>query len=251
MACAVWLFWENEIRAAYPVRYVRIESGAVHLNERQFTDTIAPLVSTGLLDVDLDAVASMAASFAWVESVRVIRRWPDTLILQLREHRAAARWNEDSLLSDHGKRFAPPSLEGFSELPRLYGSDGQEGRVLDVWRKMNELLRSRQWRVTMLSCNFRQSWTARLSDGKELMFGRQDPVANVARLLMLLPELGPRQAAAIKKVDLRYRNGFAVVWRFQPESEPEPAGHDQPKPELLRRLPGDRDQSPRLAVNQW
>lgn len=251
VACAIWRFADNEMRTAYPVRYVRIESAAMHLNEAEFTEAIAPLIRTGVFGVDLNAVAAAAASFAWVERVRAVRRWPDTLILQLREHRPVARWNEDSLLSDRGTRFEPPDLQGFSDLPRLYGRAGQEADVLDVWRKMNELLRPRNWRVTMLSSNFRQSWTARLSDGKELILGRQDPLASVSRLLTMLPELGPRQTAAIRKIDLRYRNGFAVVWRFEQESEPEPAEQAGPKPEVWKRAPGLTDHSPRLAANQW
>lgn len=248
---AVWFFWDNEFRSAYPVRYVRIEGAIYHLDEREFTQAVAPLMRSGLLGVDLDAVASVAKSFPWVERVRVVRQWPDTVTLQVREHRPVARWNEDSLLSDRGMRFAPSSVERFTALPRLYGETGQENMVLDVWRKLNELLRERQWRVTMLSCNFRQSWSARLSDGKELILGREDPVAKVARLLTLLPELGYRQTAAIKKVDLRYRNGFAVVWRFEPPIEPTPAEPEDPKPEVFRRVPGALDPSPQLAANRW
>ncbi|MCU0736603.1 MAG: cell division protein FtsQ/DivIB [Methylotetracoccus sp.] len=248
-----WLFWENEIRFSYPIRYVRIESSARHLSEDEFTKAIAPLVRSGLLDADLAAIESVAKTFAWVQRVRVVRRWPDTLILQVDEHRPVARWNEDDLVSERGKRFTPPSVKEFAELPRLYGQEGQENAVLDVWRKLNELLRERKWRVTTLSCNFRKSWSARLSDGKELILGRQDPVSSVARLLGLLPELGARQTAAIKKVDLRYRNGFAVVLRFDKESEPVPVSDEQdgPKPEVMRRLPGKREPSRQLAANQW
>lgn len=248
---SIWFFWENKLRDAYPIEYVRIESPLLNLNEEEFTRAIAPLVRSGLFDVDLGAIEAVARTFAWVDSVRVIRQWPNTLIVRVREHRPIARWNEDSLLSDRGARFTPPSLEGFSDLPRLYGNEGQQNLVLDVWRKLNELLRERKWRVTMLSSNSRQSWTARLSDGKELMVGRQDPVAGVTRLLTLLPELGQRQVAAIRKVDLRYRNGFAVIWRFEPETEPEPLKQDAPKPQALKRVPGLRRASPQLAANQW
>lgn len=246
-----WLVWDSEIRFAYPIKYVRIEGPALHISEDEFTKAIAPLVRPGLLEVDLGAIESVARTFTWVDQVRVIRRWPDTLIVQVDEHRPVARWNEGALLSERGKRFTPPSVEGFSELPQLRGQEGQENAVLDVWMKLNELLRERRWRITELSCNFRQSWSARLSDGKEVIVGRQDPVVSVAQFLRLLPELGPSQTAAIKKVDLRYRNGFAVVWRFERESEPVPARQDEPKPEVLRRTPGSREPTRQLAANQW
>lgn len=248
----LWFFWENEVRPAYPIRYVRIEGSLVNLDEGQFTGAIRPLVRAGWFHLDLAAIEGVARSFAWVDSVRVTRQWPDTVVVRLREHHPIARWNENGLLSDRGMRFSPPSLEGFPDLPRLYGNEGQQHAMIEVWRKLNELFRHRDWRVTMLLSNSRQSWTARLSDGKELIIGRQDPVAAVERLLVLLPELGPRQIAAIKKVDLRYRNGFAVVWRFQPETEPEagPQQRDVPKPEVRKHLPGPGDSLPQLAANQ-
>lgn len=231
-------FWENEISAAYPVRYVRVEGATLYLDEAQLVAAVSPLVRGGMLDVDLNAIDGTVRSFAWVDDVTVMRRWPDTLVVQVREHQPVARWNEDGLVSGRGRRFTPQSVAGFLHLPRLYGAEGQEAEVLGVWRKVDELIAAHNWRVTMLACNFRQSWSARLSDGKELVIGRQDPVASIAQLLKLLPELGDRQTAAIKKVDLRYRNGFAVVWRFEPESEPPndpPAGM---APRASKEAPG-------------
>jgi cell division protein FtsQ len=247
---ALWYFWDNEIRDAYPIRYVRVEGSTLYLDDAAFLAAIAPLTREGILDVNLGAIKAAASSFAWVDAVRVVRRWPDTLILEVREHRPLARWNENGLVSDRGIRFTPPSVEEFSQLPRLYGKEGQETAVLDVWRKLNELVRTRKWLVTMLSCNFRESWTARLSDGKELILGRQDPVAGVAYFLERLPQLGDRQTAAIKKADLRYRNGFSVVWRFEQETDALPVENEEAAPRVLKRAPETRASSPLLAVNQ-
>jgi cell division protein FtsQ len=241
-------FWENAIAAAYPIRYVRVEGATLHLDEAQLVTAVNPLVRVGMLEVDLDAIDSTIRSFAWIDDVRVLRQWPDTVVLQLREHQPVARWNEDSLVSDRGKRFRPQSVAGFLNLPHLYGVEGREAEVLDVWRRVDELIAARNWHVTMVACNFRQSWTARLSDGKELIIGRQDPVGSVSQLLKLLPELGDRQTAAIRKVDLRYRNGFAVVWRFEPESAPPTGSPAGPAPRASKEVPGVP--LPLMALNQ-
>jgi hypothetical protein len=43
----------------------------------------------------------------------------------------------------------------------IFTNGPDEAEVLDDWRKVDELIAARNWHVTMLACNFRQSWTAR------------------------------------------------------------------------------------------
>jgi len=246
-----WLSWDRVGRYAYPIEYVRIEGTILSLDENELRKAIAPLARANFFQVDLAAIESAAKSFAWVDSVQVIRQWPSILVIQVREHGPVTRWNELSLLSDQGARFSPPNLGQFVELPRLEGIDGQELRVLDVWRRLNDLLKEYDWRVVALELNPRQSWTARLSDGKELIVGRQDPLLCVERLLKLLPQLGDSQVAAIKKVDMRYRNGFAVVWRLEAEGDPIPVSESRPRPVAMRSPPVVNDEKQEVATIQW
>jgi cell division protein FtsQ len=51
----------------------------------------------------------------------------------------------------------------------------------------------------------------------ELYFGRQDPLKLLERFLELVPKLGEDGFARLKRVDLRYPNGFAVVWKSEAE----------------------------------
>jgi len=219
---ALWTYWNDSLRYAYPIRYVRIEGKIVQLDEDELSGAIAPWAQAGFFDVDLAAIEAVARSFTWVGDIRVVRQWPDTLIVNVSERRPAARWNRQSLLSDRGERFTPPSTDGFDALPALAGPDGQERELFQVMQKLDAAMRTEGIRVATLFLTARQSWTATLSDGKEIVVGRQEPVASVERVLRWLPGLQRRRGALVRKVDLRYRNGFAVVWGREIEPEPVP-----------------------------
>ncbi|WP_139557613.1 cell division protein FtsQ/DivIB [Methylotetracoccus oryzae] len=217
-----WTYWNQSLRHAYPIRYVRIEGKILQLDESELSSAISPLAQGGFFDVDLSAIEAVGRSFPWVEDLRVVRQWPDTLIVNVSEHRPAARWNQGSLLNDRGVRFTPASLGGFDALPVLSGPEGQERAVFAVLSKLNAMIQGDDVRVGRLQLTARQSWTATLSDGQEIVIGRQDPVASFERLRRWLPSLERRRGAFVKRVDLRYRNGFAVVWGLATEPEPAP-----------------------------
>lgn len=248
---AAWAAWDQGIRQACPIRYVRVQGSLLALDEDELRGVVAPLVGGSYFQVNLTDVESAAKSLAWVESVRVVRQWPDAVLIEVRERRPVARWNEASLLSDRGVRFSPRHPEAWSDLPRLFGVDGQEARVLEVWSRLNAILKPREVRVSRIELNPRQSWLARLSDGKELVIGRQDPQASIERLLKLLPDLGRDQLATIKKVDLRYHNGFAVVWGLEREGESNPVKVNEPKPAGLNGVPNFNEKIPKVATIQW
>lgn len=246
-----WLTWGPELRAAYPIRYVRVQGTLLGLDEEELRNAVAPFVNAGYFDVDLAAIERAARSLAWVDAVRVVRLWPDSVMIQLTEHHPIARWNDGGLLSDRGVAFTPPRAPTGYDLPRLVGADGQQKRMLEVWNRLNAMLAARKLKVVSLEMNPRESWIARLSDGKELVIGRQEPVVAVERLLKFLPNFGASQIADIKRVDLRYRNGFAVVWGLEREAGPSLPKPDEAKPTALDAVPKFTEQLAKVATNQW
>ncbi|CAL1240187.1 Cell division protein FtsQ [Candidatus Methylocalor cossyra] len=217
----VWRLDPTDLRAPLPVSYVRITGPVWNLNADELRQVLAPVVSKSYLAVDLDEVEAAARRLPWIDEVRVARVWPDTLVLSVKEQRPVARWGEDSLVNIRGERFTPASLAGFEYLPRLSGPPGQEKAMLATLRALDARLKARQLRVEALSLSPRRAWTAELTGGLEIVFGNQDPLAALDRLLALLPRLGEERIAAIRKLDLRYPNGFSVIWKPEAQSFPE------------------------------
>ena len=208
--------WDG-LKDLIPIRYVRVEGEINNLDAAEVRRAALPMAETGYFSVDIRGIESVARTFPWIDTGEVARVWPDIVLLKVVEHQALARWGEDSLLNQRGERFSPDNVESYRYLPMLDGPEGQEKQVLTMMQRLNEKWLGRQKRIDSLRLSKRQAWTAVLAGGMEIEFGKQDPTVATDRLLAFLPQLGEQRVAAIQKVDLRYPNGFSVVWRREPQ----------------------------------
>ncbi len=221
-----WLAWESLPPPApgpwFPIAYVRVEGGIENLDVAKLQEALLPAINGGYFSQDLGEIEGAVRSFAWVDKVRLARVWPDTLEIGITEQKAVARWGDRGLLNPRGDRFAPESVEAFARLPVIYGPPGMEAYLLETLRRVNEVLAPKGVAVAALDVSKRRAWIVKLDNGLELYLGRQDdPLKLLERFLELVPKLGAESFARLKKVDLRYPNGFAVVWKSEAEIAPE------------------------------
>ena len=59
----------------------------------------------------------------WVRRAFAKKVWPDTLVLEIQEEIAIARWGEGQLLNQFGEIFEPPGRRRTAGLPLLVGSE--------------------------------------------------------------------------------------------------------------------------------
>ena len=212
-----WVGWEQipaqALDMMFPINYIRVEGEIENLNEEKLQEALKPALSGGYFHQDLGEIGWVVRSFPWVDRVRLSKIWPDTVEVDISEQKAVARWGDRALLNPRGERFAPEGIEGFSGLPVIYGPLGMESYLLDMLNTLNDRLAPKVVKVATLDMSKRRAWIVRLDNGLELHFGRQDPVAVLERFLELVPKLGDDVFAQLKRVDLRYPNGFAVVWK--------------------------------------
>jgi cell division protein FtsQ len=152
----------------------------------------------------------------WVDRVNVGRRWPDTLIVRVVEHQAAARWGENGLLNVRGELFTERSRHSFPELPSLAGPPGTEHDVARRYLAVRGKLAEAGLALESLELDARGAWRLVLGGGQEIRLGRRDIDE---RLYRFFDVVAPALAAELKQVeyvDLRYTNGFAVGWRDGP-----------------------------------
>jgi cell division protein FtsQ len=206
----------DKIYTSLPIRYVRVEGELLRLNPNLIKQAIEKHVNKGYLMMNLNEIEFAAKQDPWVDRVKVNRVWPDTLELQVDEQIPVARWSKDSLLNIRGEPFQAMDRHEFTGLPALDGPPGQEKMMLKMIRILDQKLASQNVKVEGLFLSNRRAWTAKLSGGTEIIFGTQDPVSSLERLISLLPRLARNRITSIQKLDLRYPNGFAVVWK--PES---------------------------------
>jgi len=142
----------------------------------------------------------------WVRDASVRRIFPGTLEITLVAHRALARWNEDTLVSEAGEVFR---AESDAALPHLRGPVGAAGRVAAEYRAIAGALAPLQSPVVELRLSPRGAWFAVLGSGLAIALGRGEWRPRAARLVSAWPRLAP-EAREARYADLRYPGGFAL-----------------------------------------
>lgn len=195
----------------WPMRTLAVAGEFRQVDEQAVREAVLPLVGDGFFAVDLGAVRTAVAALPWVERVEVRKRWPDRLEVTLHEHTPVARWGGDRMLSEEGRLFAAPEGAG-AGLPLFEGPEDRAGELMSMHALARPLFLPLGLRVDVVRLSARGSWTLRLEDGTEIEAGRGDPQARLARFARMLPQLRLDATRRIVRADLRYTNGFAIVW---------------------------------------
>ena len=206
----------------WPMRRLAVSGEFVQVDERAVREAVLPHVQGGFFAVDLDAVRDAVAALDWVEHVEVRKRWPDRLEVSLSEHKAVARWADGRMLSEQGRLFAAPPGAG-AGLPVFEGPEDRAGELMAFHGIARPLFLPLGLQVERVRLSARGSWQLVLDDGTEVEAGRGDPQARLARFARLLPQLRRDPARRVARADLRYTNGFAIVWKDVAVDNPLPS----------------------------
>ena len=202
-----------------PVRALVVSGSFQRVTALQVEEALTDGLRQGFLSADLKALRSRVEALEWVKHAAIERRWPDTLVVRVVEHVAAARWGEQGLLNTSGELFTEARRHRFPELPQLSGPAGSEGRVARTYLSLRGRLAEAGLALAELDLDERGAWRFRLDDGTEVRLGRRATGPRTDRFFMVVVPRLAAQFDAIEYVDLRYSNGFAVGWYPTPDGE--------------------------------
>lgn len=196
-----------------PMRKVSVDGQFTHITKQRLHEAVAACVTGGFFSVDLEAIQLATERLPWVAEASVHRIWPDSLRIQIKEQVALARWGKDALVSVKGKVFVPPKESFPKGLPELNGPSGS-GRLLATrLKRVRAQLKSLNLRVTQLTMGERRDWHVVFENGIELVLGRGHSTERLTRFRQVYARLLQFYREDIKRIDMRYTNGFAVTWR--------------------------------------
>jgi cell division protein FtsQ len=212
-ATAVFAVYESERRA---IVSVRVAGELRHTSRVALETVVSAHAVSSLYRVDVASVRDAALTQAWVKDASVRRVWPDSLHIAVVEREPVARWRQSGLLEADASVFYPPSLEVFAELPMLEGPDGTESEVLHRYEEISRLVSSVSRRVAHLSLDERHAWQIELDNGILLVLGQNQNDAALRRFVSVFYAVLQADHSQLERVDLRYTNGFAVLWKTRP-----------------------------------
>ncbi len=165
----------------------------------------------GFFSTDLLLIEQKLETIPWLQKAELRRVWPDRLQIKVKEQKAIARWNEDSLINVYGEIFTPKTIDDSLGLPMLTGPRQELKKLLDTFTELQLLLEAAELQLEVLNLNHRYSWSLVLSNGIELQVGRTHLIERVERFIALYPLLQKESKLPIAKIDLRYDTGLAVT----------------------------------------
>lgn len=202
----------------FPVRNLYFEGPFKRVTHGDLERAVLDSVQGNFFLVDLNVVRARLETVPWVHRVSVRRRFPQHIHIEFGEQQLVARWGADAFVNTSGEvvRLAGEGLP--TELPRLEGPEGTAAQVYAAYEEFRAALSGSETYMTSLRLTPRRSWEIELAAGPGtaplmLVLHHDRPRTRLERFARVYGGTLARQAGAIKQVDLRYTNGFAVEWR--------------------------------------
>jgi cell division protein FtsQ len=211
-AGVVWVYTGMVAQERWPIRWLEVDGSFERVSAEQVRARLAPLVTGSFFTVNTRAMRESAGEMPWVSGVTAQKTWPDTIHVTIHEYTPVAHWVDGYLLGANGRQFMVPSADEIQGLPWLEGPQGQLEVVFDNWKKFDDKLVLIGQQLERLTLDPRGSWSARLSGGTRVKLGKGDIYKNLDMLVSTWAGLMQGQPIPPISIDLRYTNGFAVLW---------------------------------------
>ncbi len=213
LATSVLLAVDHVLRPeVYPVRSMSFEGEFRQVDEQALAAAVVDVVRGNFFLLDLENVRRHVLKLPWVYQATVHRRWPDGVHIRFSEQQLVARWGAKGWVNAVGDYVDLKDQPGPDGVPVLSGPDGMQARVLGHYRRLNTILEPAGLQVASLTLTPRHAWNVVLSNRLVLTLGREEPEPKVARFAHVYPRALAAQANSIRRIDLRYTNGFSVEW---------------------------------------
>jgi cell division protein FtsQ len=201
-----WRITQLEVTADYD----RITSEQLRL-------MVAKTPERSFFRLDAEQVKRNIESMPWVRYAHVVKQWPDTLKITIKEHQAVAIWNGAELLNQSGEVFKVDAVDHLKALPRIYGLKEDSKVTLEMFNRYNKLLQPVGYEINEAHVDMRGDWRLILRNGLEVLLGTEKHEARVLRLSETWDQLLSTSERLPERVDLRYSNGYVVRWRAENE----------------------------------
>src|SRR5262249_36526988 len=130
VAAVFVLVWSVLALLDRPVRRVEVTGQFLRVSPPQIEQAVLAYSKAnahgGFVSLRLDELKTVLKEIAWVDRVRIERRWPDGVRVTITEQIPGARWGERGLLNSRGELFLKDARFVPAELPQLTGPDGTE-----------------------------------------------------------------------------------------------------------------------------
>ena len=182
------------------------------VNSEQIRVVVASQPERSFFKVNPEKIREDLTKIPWVQHVSVNKKWPNSLIIKLIEHKAVATWNKDKLLNENGEIFEVDRIDDLNALPQIQGNDNDSILIWNKYIRYNEIVKQIGYDIITSNISNRGGWKLVLSNGVEINLGSQQMDAKLVRLTDTWVNLIRINEQLPLYIDLRYTNGYVAKW---------------------------------------
>ena len=206
---AKYLFVKFDI----PINNISVFGTFSNIEKKEVKELIITTVSDSkILSSDLMKITSLLESHPWIERAFVRRKWPSGIEVKVIEEVPLARWGDRNFLNDRGE-ILDLNNRNLSSLPVLTGVENSERLIMNTYQEISLLLRPAGLKIIELSYNNQGIWKLTLSNGLEILIGRDQIIEKIRRFLIIWMATLKSSSTDMDGVDIRYDNGIAARWK--------------------------------------
>jgi cell division protein FtsQ len=195
------------VRADLPIREISIKGEYQHIDKEQVDLIANEYIAGNFFSINLGDTRKAFKMLSWVREIAIRRKWPDTLVITIEEHKPIARWGRIGLVNNQGEIFNAATHE---DLPNFIGHKNFVKDITAKYMEMNKILSKELMQVGTISLSERLAWEITTDNQVRVILGRNNIIKKINLFTNnyqnILAELKDR----IEYVDLRYKDGFSV-----------------------------------------
>jgi cell division protein FtsQ len=200
----------------FPVSRISFIGEFRHVDKAVLQADVSPYIGKNFFAINLRKLEKSLRDIDWVSDVTVSRRWPDSLLISVKEQRLIAAWNDKYWVTSDANVVEMPGLN-MKGLPRWYGPQGTQVLVQLRHHQFSNLLADVGMQLKQLTYSQRGAWQlTAFNDSRNeqvnIRLGRRDMKDRLYRFTRAYGQTLGKLEQRLVSVDLRYPNGFAVKW---------------------------------------
>lgn len=195
------------------------------VNGEEVKAVVEQSLSGNFFSLSLPRLETRIERLPEVFSASVRRRWPSTLVVEVVEVQPVARWGKDYWLHYTGELVARPINSARQDLPLLSGPAERRQLIWRSFQHWSKMLVASGISLDQLELDARGIWHLEISLGAlaggvvaseqksvRMTIAQENADARITRFIAALPHQLLGEIPAMRSIDLRYPNGFAISW---------------------------------------
>jgi cell division protein FtsQ len=195
-----------------PVASITVKGEFNYVAQNEVTELVKGMIGGSFIGEDISEIKQSLESKPWIDSVNLVRQWPDILEIVVHEQVPIARWGESGFVNVRGEIIVVEKMSDLSQFSTLLGQREDVGLIMQQYSLLATTLQPYNMSIDVLEKNYRGVWRLQLNNGWKVIVGRGDVYKKIQRLTYLLDVKKLNDQMKIESIDLRYPNGLAVSW---------------------------------------